>query len=456
MNQLRFVSEADIRGRFSEAMSRMYREEVPLYGDLLDIVSDVNARYLAANPQVSALHNHEDFLRVGQERHGAIRLGTAKELSMMRRVLAVMGMRPVGYYDLSVAGIPVHSTAFRPIDPLSLNKNPFRIFTSLLRLELIDAPALRDEAKRLLAQRRIFSEPAISLVEQFERDGGLDAAGAASFVDAVLETFRWHPEAQIDSKTYAELHDAHRLIADVVCFKGPHINHLTPRTLDIDAAQLAMRERGMDAKSVIEGPPRRAVPILLRQTSFRALEEEIRFRDDTSAATGTHTARFGEIEQRGMALTRRGRELYDALLGEVRDAAASKNEEYRLVLERVFQRFPDDIDSIRRSGLGYFRYSVVGDATLEDGRDFDLDALIERGIVNATPIVYEDFLPVSAAGIFQSNLGTDEQKAYSPKQAQAQFEEALGSTVTDPFELYEATQQESLDVVRTALLRPSA
>jgi uncharacterized glyoxalase superfamily metalloenzyme YdcJ len=31
-------------------------------------------------------------------------------------MFAVMGMYPVSYYDLSQAGVPVHSTAFRPID----------------------------------------------------------------------------------------------------------------------------------------------------------------------------------------------------------------------------------------------------------------------------------------------------------------------------------------------------
>ncbi|PVM01489.1 hypothetical protein C4794_26615, partial [Salmonella enterica subsp. enterica serovar Anatum] len=40
--------------------------------------------------------------------------------------------------DLSQAGVPVHSTAFRPIDEASLSRNPFRMFTSLLRLELIE------------------------------------------------------------------------------------------------------------------------------------------------------------------------------------------------------------------------------------------------------------------------------------------------------------------------------
>ena len=65
---------------------------------------------------------------------------------MLRRLFAVMGMHPVGYYDLSIAGVPVHSTAFRPIADAALKRNPFRIFTSLLRLELIESTELRKQA----------------------------------------------------------------------------------------------------------------------------------------------------------------------------------------------------------------------------------------------------------------------------------------------------------------------
>ena len=64
-----------------------------------------------------------------------------------------------------------------------------------------------------------------------------------------LETFRWHSDATVTAQTYARLAAEHRLIADVVCFHGPHINHLTPRTLDIDAVQA-----GMPAAA---SPPRR-------------------------------------------------------------------------------------------------------------------------------------------------------------------------------------------------------
>ena len=114
------------------AMSAMYRSEVPLYGELIEIVSDVNLATLKARPDLhEAMEQADDLERLDIERHGAIRVGTAKELSTLRRLFAVMGMYPVDYYDLSVAGIPVHSTAFRPVDPAALSANPFRIFTNI-------------------------------------------------------------------------------------------------------------------------------------------------------------------------------------------------------------------------------------------------------------------------------------------------------------------------------------
>jgi len=160
---------------------------------------------------------------------------------------------------------------------------------------------------------------AIELVAAYERQGSLTAEQAEEFVREALETFRWHGEATVTAETYNRLNDAHRLIADVVSFRGPHINHLTPRTLDIDAAQAGMPKRGITPKAVIEGPPRRNCAILLRQTSFKALEETVAFKSATGGTVaGAHTARFGEIEQRGAALTPKGRKIYDDLLSSVR------------------------------------------------------------------------------------------------------------------------------------------
>ena len=451
----RFVSTNDIRTRFSRAMSEMYRKEVPQYGTLIDLVADVNAVALQADPEMrQRMARSGELERLDVERHGAIRVGTAEELATLRRLFAVMGMEPVGYYDLSVAGVPVHSTAFRPVNDEALLANPFRVFTSLLRLELIADAALREQAAEILRRRRIFTPRALELIDQAERDGGLDSQDADTFVQQALETFRWHSDATVDAITYDALQKAHRLVADVVCFKGPHINHLTPRTLDIDTAQDGMPARGMDAKDVVEGPPRRACPILLRQTSFKALKEAVRFTDADGA--GAHTARFGEIEQRGVALTRKGRALYDELLAQVRsmDNAGSAAPDYAQRLQQVFTQFPDTHEALRQQGLAFYRYRLtqqgLADAARTAGHE-DMEALIAQGLVQAEPITYEDFLPVSAAGIFQSNLGGEEQKQYQAHAAQQVFENALGARVHDEIALYENTQQQTQAQVREAL-----
>ncbi len=449
-----FVSTDRIRSLFTEAMSQMYRAEVPQYGTLLELVSDVNAEVLAKdNTLRERLTRAGELERIDVERHGAIRLGTPEELFTIRRLFAVMGMQSVGYYDLSVAGVPVHSTCFRPVDQAALSVNPFRVFTSLLRLELIEDEALRAEAAEILAKRRIYTERAIQLIERHEEVGGLTEAEAQEFVAEALETFRWHGEATVTAETYKRLHDAHRLIADVVSFKGPHINHLTPRTLDIDAVQARMPERGITPKAVIEGPPRRDCDILLRQTSFKALEEAIAFAGETGAAKGTHTARFGEIEQRGVALTAKGRALYDRLLASVRGevqvgAAGAKAGDYDSELAERFRELPDSWAALRAEQLAFFHYSATpkGVAAAVDGAlPDDAEALIEMGYLTFDPIVYEDFLPVSAAGIFQSNLGTDQQQNYATRSNRSAFEEALGATVTDELDLYAERQARSLE-----------
>ena len=455
---LGFISPDAIRTLFSNAMSEMYRTEVPAYQTLVELVREVNEAVLAADPaERHRLETAGGLARITEERHGAIRLGTAHELSTMRRLFAVMGMQPVGYYDLSEAGVPVHSTAFRPVTDEALSRNPFRVFTSLLRLDLIADAGLRQEAERVLAARSIFTDGCLALIEKAEADGGLTEEDATRFVAEALETFRWHSRANVPADLYKRLHDAHRLIADVVSFKGPHINHLTPRTLDIDAVQRMMPEKGIAPKAVVEGPPTRRCPILLRQTSFKALSEAVDFRDGDGWRSGVHTARFGEIEQRGIALTPKGRALYDSLLQDSRRLVApaadgSNAAAYMAALQEVFAPFPDNWDEIRRQQLGYFSYSLT-DAGRRNppAADADLEALIGAGLVRFDPVVYEDFLPVSAAGIFQSNLGDDAQQDFSASPNQQRFEADLGAPVLNPFDLYAEIERASIETCLSAM-----
>lgn len=390
-----------LRTAFSRALSDMYRREVPLYGTLLELVAETNRAASGATAH-----------RLEIERHGAIRVGTASELVGIRRLFSAMGMQPVGYYDLAAAGVPVHSTAFRPVGADALAINPFRVFTSLLRLELVADTALREEAAAILDRRRIFTPRLLELLALVDREGGLPAVHTQEFVVEALQTFRWHETAPVEFALYRRLKASHPLVADVVCFRGPHINHLTPRTLDIDAVQAAMHARGMNPKSVIEGPPRRAVPILLRQTSFQALTEPVRFVDQNDGDRSTHTARFGEVEQRGAALTSTGRALYDRLLAQLQSEVAAGAERQEAG-GRIFAEFPDDFELMREAGLAFFQHDT------------------------SNPILYEDFLPVSAAGIFRSNLGNGGTEAFAVSSRKT-FETALQSPTFDEMALYAA------------------
>lgn len=450
---MKLVEKHVIRTLFSRAMSEMYQKEVPQYGTLLQIVDEVNTETLAANPGLLALlKKNDDLNRISEERHGAIRLGKAEELQTMRELFAVMGMYPVGYYDLSIAEIPVHATAFRPIKDTDLKKNPFRVFTSLLRTELIEEPEIRKMAEAILASRDIFTKRVRELIAIDRDQGGLSLIEAKEFINEALETFRWHDKAITSAQTHNILEKVHPLAADVVCFKGPHVNHLTPRTLDISTVQNKMHDRGLNPKAIIEGPPERTIPILLRQTSFKALEEAIFFPSEQGGyIKGTHKARFGEIEQRGIALTPKGKKLYEDLINRVRlkiipALDGSNAGAYYQILEEEFLLFPDTLEDMRHQGLVYVEYHATEKGLLHKGTipNNDINYLISNNFIEFSPIIYEDFLPISAAGIFTSNLGDTHPHSHVSVGNQEAFEEALGAKVLNPFDLYSIKESDSL------------
>ncbi|SPO28760.1 uncharacterized protein UTRI_04638 [Ustilago trichophora] len=491
------ITSTQLRAFLASSMSSMYRTEVPLYGDLLSIISSVNSSVIRSNPDVIS---DDEISRLNVERHGAIRVGTEAELSLLSRIFRIFGMHPVGYYDLAKdAGLPIHATAFRPVGRENLVKNPFRIFCSLLRMDLIQDLPTRRLAEELLAKRQIVSQRCVELLVKAEsalpeekeievRIAGLSRSEALEFVERVVDIFAWHPDTPVSMAQYKMLAKSHPLVADIVSFRGPHINHLTPRTLDIDQVQRMMVSQGIDAKDVVEGPPRRTNPVYLRQTSFHALSEEVKFLGAAEGGVeeGKHKARFGEIEARGQALTKKGSRLYDALMAKVAKVKRAKEEERGetgvgkeecvQILEEVFgDGFPDEKDALLREGLGYFMFSVrdqnlakqmaIGSG-LKSGCELLAD-MVQAGGLDAEPITYEDFLPASAAGIFQSNLpqtatarptsarseaNSDEHNGkLDDKEARRKLEAAVGGEILDYFTLYAEQQRQSLAEVAAAI-----
>ena len=109
--------------------------------------------------------------------------------------------------------------------------------------------------------------------------------------------------------------------------------------------------------------------------------------------------RFGEVEARGVALTPKGRDLYDTA---------------------GIDAFPSTDEELDAGDLAYYVRDAAGDLT---------------------PVVYEDFLPKSAAGIFASNL-TGDGSIDATREGAARdagwLQDVLGRTLHDPYALYDA------------------
>jgi uncharacterized glyoxalase superfamily metalloenzyme YdcJ len=391
------VETWQLRAKFAAALSRMYGAEVPAYNTLVEVSAEVN-RELGASERVTV------------ERHGAIRVGSARELADVADLFSAFGMYPVGFYDLRDAAspVPVVSTAFRPIDTDQLGRNPFRVFTSMLATA--DArffcPELRSRVERFVAQRQLFDPELIARARPIAADGGAEPEHAEQFVAAAAAAFALSREP-IDRAWYEELSTVSAVAADIAGVSTTHINHLTPRVLDIDELYRRMTARGITMIDAIQGPPSCHGPdVLLRQTSFRALAEPRRFRDaDGTVSDGTLRVRFGEVEARGVALTPQGRKRYDDAMATPDPAAVWGD------------YFPATHEEMAASGLAYY-----------------------HGGEPMKPVVYEDFLPASAAGIFRSNLDTDARAADTADASDYSIDwmaGQIGHHIHDPYELYE-------------------
>ncbi|MCK8646264.1 2-oxoadipate dioxygenase/decarboxylase [Mycobacterium colombiense] len=415
MTRTKWLDTWQLRAQFAAGLSAMYAAEVPAYRTLVEVSERVNADYAARHGNAERFGS---LRRVTAERHGAIRVGSPAELAAAADLFAAFGMLPVGFYDLRRAAspVPVVSTAFRPIDATELSRNPFRVFTSMLATRdprYFDRD-LRRRVDAFLARRQLFDPALLSRARVIASEGGCKADDAGAFVAAAVAAFALSREP-IERSWYDELARVSAVAADIAGVAWTHINHLTPRVLDIDDLYRRMTARGITMIDAIQGPPATGgPPVLLRQTSFRALAEPRRFRgDDGHITEATLRVRFGEVEARGVALTPKGRERYDAAIAAADPAAVWAD------------YFPRTDAEMAAAGLAYY-----------------------RGGDPSAPIVYEDFLPASAAGIFRSNLdspaGFGNGCAVDDSGYDAQWlAGSIGREIYDPYPLYEALAQEA-------------
>ncbi|MFE0443038.1 2-oxoadipate dioxygenase/decarboxylase [Streptomyces fungicidicus] len=455
------ISQWQLRAAFAARLSDMYGREVPAYTTLVDVSREVNEDVLRTRG--ADAERLGSISRVTAERHGAIRVGTPRELRQVARVFGALGMHPVGFYDLreaAASAVPVVSTAFRPVDGEELARNPFRVFTSMLTPadpRFFDA-GLRSRLETFLAGRELFPSELLALADRAEAERELSEDDAERFLQLAVGAFELSTEP-VDKAWYETLERISAVAADIGGVRSTHINHLTPRVLDIDELYRRMTERGIEMIDTIQGPPAWQGPdVLLRQTSFRALAEPraMRFPDGT-VGSGALRVRFGEVEARGVALTREGRALYDSLLTRVDEQAAARPGADRGELTRAVweQHLPATEQELIARGLACFTYRVAPGRPRDGSRPpAGVAGLVEQGWVRAEPIVYEDFLPRSAAGIFQSNLSGEGSRNHDHEGTAYDAEwlsGAIGREVLDPFALYEQQQSRSLRQVAREL-----
>jgi uncharacterized glyoxalase superfamily metalloenzyme YdcJ len=453
-----------LREAFAIQLSEMYGSEVPAYNTLVEVSIEVNRDYMARLGDSAERLGTID--RVTAERHGAIRVGSPDEMSEVARIFAAFGMHPVGFYDLrdAAASVPVVSTAFRPTTSEELARNPFRVFTSMLA---VDDPRFFSEdhqrrLKKFIDSRTLFSSELLELADLAAQHGGLQESEARRLISLATDAFRLSDEP-VDYSWYKELEAISAVAADIGGVRTTHINHLTPRVLDIDDLYRRMEDLGITMIDEIQGPPAWDGPdVLLRQTSFRALDEKRIFEfEDGTVGPGELRVRFGEVEQRGIALTPKGRELYDEMLVETDRRLASDGGSRDEVARQVWTEYlPDSERGLAERDLAFFTYRLADDLNQDiiDSlpESVSLEYLVDEEVVVADPIVYEDFLPRSAAGIFQSNLtgeGSRDDELSGAVYDINTISRIVGRPVADPHELYRAQQESSLRNIEKRIQR---
>lgn len=286
-----------------------------------------------------------------------------------------------------------------------------------------------------------------------------------------------------DSDRNTFLKRAGRALRGLMTMAGPdwlqlHFKHLTrseierfgdtpPSDAELDEAATTLADRlsqpDLDLsklphagfKDFTEGPAA-DTPVLLRQDAYKALTEPVTFTEDDATEINTeHTARFGEIEQRFYATTPAGRALYDQCLAafeEIRAAQPdpSKRDEDAFLNKQIeaFAPFPKTLDALLERGLVYAIYEPTEKGLAQAGAidTTDMQELVRRGFARREGQRYEDFLPVSAAGIFASNLnqyGTASTAKNRPEYTAAQLESIMARPIIEADRIYAATDARS-------------
>jgi uncharacterized glyoxalase superfamily metalloenzyme YdcJ len=406
-----------LRAHFAQRLSDALARVVPGHTALIDGVRETNA-------QASSAHHHlGSSERVAVERQGAIRVGSPAELAAVARIFAALGMYPTGFYDLrelSDGTVPIVGTGFRPNDPVELERNPFRVFAALLTTmdRAFFSTELAARIDTFVERRELFSPRLLALADRAAAETGLGDEDAQEFLSLAVEAFT-APTEPVDQGWYDELAAISSIAAEIAGVDQANIQHMAPRVLDLEAFAKRLPELGIHALGVVGPPGWNGPDLLVRQVLLATPSPEV------DPGTDPRLLYLGEVETRGIALTRLGRQVYDAFGPDA---------------------LPDSADGLAGAAFSVNTMTAVPER-VRDGRPpaGDLSSLLAAGWLTSEPVVFEDFLPESAAQLFRSRRTSGRaRRSRNPRHAPwsgpvldtAWMAGALQCELLDPDELY--------------------
>lgn len=434
-----FARPSWIRSEIVRRILASFAAAMPIYEQMIAVARDINARA-----------GEREAQRLGRIMHGAIRCATDDELRTIADLFALMGNYPVNYYDLREK-VSVESTAFRPTSVEEIEQNGFRIFCSRLSLECTP-PEHREYVQSIIARRHLFDDELRGLIEVGQAQGGLTEPQAERFVQACVKLFTRPEEALISRTEFAQLNAINKVACQILVSNSLALNHLTPSVASVPAAHEEMLRRGIKTIPVWQGPVGKDV--ILRQTSCLAPPVALKFPNgDGTYEVADYQETFVEFEERLQALTPKGRELFEALFDNGKNALRLKErdpgyaEHYYQVMEDALASFPSDPRELWKQGLAYFVFEVKQrPQSLPSGSsDQVMDELLDAGVIRLVPQQYEDFFGPAATNIFNSNIGLEDvtNVGVAKPDSQTAFENALGCEVVNMYDYYDEIQQAS-------------
>ena len=426
----------------------MFERTMPIYEQMIAVARSINAQA-----------GEDEAKRLGRIMHAAIRCASNDELRTISDLFHLMGNEPVNYYDLREK-VSVESTAFRPITVDEIERNGFRIFCSRLSMDCIPVEH-RSCVEEIISRRNLFDDELRDLIHTGKQQQGFTPKQAERFVAACVKVFTRPEVALVSRAEYAKLQAINKVACQILVSNSLAFNHLTPSVASVPAAHEEMVRRGIKTIPVWQGPVGKDV--ILRQTSCLAPPVTLKFPNgDGTFVEAEYQETFVEFEERLQALTPQGRELFEALFDQGKNALKLKESDpgyashYYEVMGDALAGFPSDPRELWKQRLAYFTFEVrqpVAARLPAHANGEVMDELLELGAIRLVPQQYEDFFGPAATNIFNSNIGLEDVSnvGISKPDSQRTFEAALGREVVNMYDYYDQIQEASQEQVCQAL-----